>query len=196
MKDDNSDITEADRICRFSKLHVMMLDNRFRRLLVNPEKILKDHISPGMTVIDIGCGPGTFTGALAGMTGEEGTVIACDVQEEMIGYARKKYEKKDCPGTIRWHLCESDSLCIKDTEADFALSFFMVHEVPDMNRLFTEVYELLKPGGKYLVAEPVFHVNEEDFNRTIKSAEMAGFVIADRPGISMSRSVILLKEIS
>jgi len=37
------------------------LDNSFRRWLHNPQKILKPYIKEGMTVLDLGCGPGVFT---------------------------------------------------------------------------------------------------------------------------------------
>jgi len=36
------------------------LDNSVRRLLKNPQKILKPYIKEGMTVLDLGCGPGFF----------------------------------------------------------------------------------------------------------------------------------------
>jgi len=62
----------------------MMLDNGFRKLFQNPAKILGSYIWPGMTVIDIGFGPGTFTLTMAKMVGEKGTVKAIDVQSEMV----------------------------------------------------------------------------------------------------------------
>ena len=41
------------------------LDNGFRRFLHKPEKILSPFIREGMTVIDMGCGPGHFTLGIA-----------------------------------------------------------------------------------------------------------------------------------
>ncbi len=37
------------------------LESPFRRLLQNPGRILKKYIRQGMTVLDLGCGPGFFT---------------------------------------------------------------------------------------------------------------------------------------
>jgi len=37
------------------------LDNRIRRWLQNPQKILRLYIAEGMTVLDVGCGPGFFS---------------------------------------------------------------------------------------------------------------------------------------
>ena len=37
------------------------LDNRFRRLLQNPQKILVNYVQEGMTALDLGCGSGFFS---------------------------------------------------------------------------------------------------------------------------------------
>ena len=60
------------------------LDNRFRRWLQDPRKILSPHIKEGMTVLDLGCGPGYFTIDIAQMVGKSGRVIAADLQEGML----------------------------------------------------------------------------------------------------------------
>ncbi len=182
----------AGDLCRYSRLHVLLLDNGFRRFFQNPEKILGAYIRPGMTVIDLGCGPGAFTRAMAEMVGAEGTVIAADVQSEMLECARKRCDRHGPGSRICWHRNSPDSLGI-DRPADFVLSFHMVHEVPDQDRLLQEVFATLKPGGRYLVAEPVFHVSEPAFDRMLEAAFRAGFRIEGRPEISMSRAVLLKK---
>jgi ubiquinone/menaquinone biosynthesis C-methylase UbiE len=192
METAQSEKAPAGDLCRYSRMHVLMLDNGFRRFFQNPEKILGAYVRSGMTVIDIGCGPGAFTRAMAEMVGAKGTVIATDVQSEMLHCARKKCDRYGLGSRILWHRNSPDSLGI-DQPADFVLSFHMVHEVPDQDRLLQEVFATLKPGGTYLVAEPVFHVSESAFNRTLESAVRAGFGIEERPEISMSRAVLLKK---
>jgi ubiquinone/menaquinone biosynthesis C-methylase UbiE len=192
METSLSEKNPAGDLCRYSYLHVLMLDNVFRRFLQNPVKILKGYIRPGMTVIDIGCGPGTFTFAMAEMVGENGTVIATDVQSEMLQYAKKKSNRHGPSSRITWHQNSPDCLGIEQN-ADFALSFHMVHEVPDQDRFLREVFSIIKSGGKYLVAEPTFHVSELAFSKTLENAVQAGFMIEDRPEISMSCAVLLVK---
>ncbi|MBU2481355.1 MAG: SAM-dependent methyltransferase, partial [Proteobacteria bacterium] len=51
-----------------------ILDNFFRRILQNPEKIVKEYIGNGDTVIDLGCGPGFFSIEMAKMVGTTGKV--------------------------------------------------------------------------------------------------------------------------
>ncbi|MBK7711908.1 MAG: methyltransferase domain-containing protein [Bacteroidales bacterium] len=60
------------------------LDNFLRRLMHKPAKILSPFIKEGMTVLDMGCGPGFFTAELARLVGEKGKVIAADLQQEML----------------------------------------------------------------------------------------------------------------
>ena len=55
------------------------LDNKFRRLLHNPKKILLPYIQQGMTVLDVGCGPGFFSIDMAKFVGNNGRVIAADM---------------------------------------------------------------------------------------------------------------------
>jgi len=182
----------AGELCRYSPLHVLMLDNGLRRFFQDPRKILSGYIRPGMTVIDIGCGTGTFTLPVAEMVGEKGTVIAADVQREMLEHARKKSERSGLGSRLLWHNNSPDNLGV-DRPVDFALSFNMVHEVQDPEQLFREVFQILRPGGKYFVIEPVFHVSERAFRQTLAIATSAGFRIQERPAVSLSRAALLGK---
>ena len=60
------------------------LDIQLRKLIQNPGKILKPFIKEGMTVMDLGCGPGFFTIEMARMVGKNGNVTAVDLQEGML----------------------------------------------------------------------------------------------------------------
>ena len=81
-------MTDSSRI--YSWKIAFVLDNPIRRLIHDPQKILGGYIEPGQTVLDLGCGPGTFSIVMAKMVGESGKVIAVDVQEEMLQILRKK----------------------------------------------------------------------------------------------------------
>ncbi|EHQ35277.1 class I SAM-dependent methyltransferase [Methanoplanus limicola] len=182
-----------EKLCRYSFTHTFMLDNRIRKFFQNPKKILSEYITQGMTIIDLGCGPGTFTCAMAELAGGKGTVIGCDLQYEMLRYAEKRCRRTGPESRIIWHRSSPERTGI-EKKADFILSFYMVHEVSDRNSFLVEVYDMLKPKGKYLIAEPKFHVTETAFQKTIESAEDAGFTAEEYPQISMSRAVILSKR--
>ena len=48
-------------------------DNRLRRLLYKPEMVLKPYVNPGMTLLDLGCGMGFFSIAMASLAGDTGS---------------------------------------------------------------------------------------------------------------------------
>ena len=107
----------------------------------------------------------------------------------------KRAKKADLYDRIETIKCSETSLEISSIkeEIDFALTFAVVHEVPDRNKLFSEILTVLKPGGMLLIAEPKGHVTENDFHDTMVTAQSAGFSIALKPEIGKSHSVLLKK---
>ena len=107
-------------ICRHSPFTAWMLDNWIRRLFQDPKKIVGEYVKEGATAIDIGCGPGMFTLAMAEKVGETGRVIAVDVQQEMLDAVRVKSGKRNLASRIRFHRSEPDRIGITE-KADFIL---------------------------------------------------------------------------
>ncbi len=168
------------------------LDNRIRRWLQSPQKILKPYIKEGMTVLDMGCGPGFFSIDLAQMVGNSGRVIACDLQEGMLEKLRDKVKGTEYEGRIIPHKCEENKIGVSE-KVDFVLAFYMVHEVPNQEKFFSEIAALLKPNGQVFLAEPPFHVSRRAFEETIRKAQDAGLRPVERPKVLLSKAVILKK---
>ena len=166
------------------------LDNFLRRMLHKPLKILRPYIKEGMTVLDMGCGPGFFTDELARLVGEKGKVIAADLQQEMLDKMIHKVSSFGLEKRVLPHKCQSESTGIAN-KADFILIFWMVHEVPDQQKFIEEMKSLLNPGGKILIAEPIIHVTGRAFSEMVARIESAGLQIIDRPEIAFSRSLLL-----
>ena len=166
------------------------MDNPIRRLIHNPQKILGEYIEPGQTVLDVGCGSGTFSIAMAKMVGESGKVIAVDVQEEMLKIVREKAAQQGLESRIVTHKSDLDRIGISEM-VDFALAFYMVHEVPNAEAFLKEIGSVLKPKGKLLIVEPMFHVSATAFEKTIEVARQAGLSPISEPKISFSRSKLL-----
>lgn len=174
--------------------HAGMLDHPVRRLLQSPKRIVGAYVREGDRVLDIGCGPGYFTRAMARMVGESGCVVAADLQEEMLAMLRELAEKEGLITRIHPHRTQPDTLDLGDTDAfDFVLAFYVVHEVPDTGRFFEEVSGLIRPGGSMLVVEPAHHVSEEEFAQTLAVARAAGLVQEKGPRVLFSRTMLLKK---
>jgi ubiquinone/menaquinone biosynthesis C-methylase UbiE len=181
-----------NRVCPISLAG--SLDNRIRRLIQNPETLLSPYVSEGMTVLDVGCGPGFFTTALAGLAGDSGKVIAADLQEGMLEQLRNKIIGTELEKRILLHQCKPDGIALRE-QVDFILAFYMVHEVPDKESFFKELFSILKPGGQFLFVEPkLFHVSRQAFGETLKKAEEAGFKQAEGPKVRFSWPAILEKQ--
>ena len=166
------------------------LDNSLRRLVHKPRRILEMHISKGMTVLDLGCGPGFFTIEIAKLVGETGKVIAADLQQGMLDKVTGKIRGTHLEQRIEIHKCGEDTIGISQ-KVDFILAFWMVHEVPDQQRMFEEMKSVMNPGGRIMIIEPKFHVTEKSFNKMIVRLESAGLKIIESPKVCLSRTVLL-----
>jgi 2-polyprenyl-3-methyl-5-hydroxy-6-metoxy-1,4-benzoquinol methylase len=169
-----------------------LFDNPLRRLIHDPVKILGPYVRPGMTVLDIGCGMGFFSLGMARLVGDSGKVFSLDMQPEMLRIVEKRARRKGLSGRIETHLTDGDSLGVQ-VPVDFALCFWMVHEVPDQTSFFTELHSSLRPGAHLFITEPGMHVTAENLETSVKVAIEAGFVEAARPQVRMSRAVVLKK---
>ena len=172
------------------------LASPLRKLFQNPQKILSPYVENGMKVLDIGCAMGFFSLPLARMVGSKGKVICVDVQEKMIRSLEKRARKAGFSNRIETRTCYHNSLGMDDLkeEVDFALASAVVHEVPDASGFFSEIYETMKPNGKFLVIEPKGHVSKKHFEITVSAAEQKGFKILERPRTGRSHVVLLGKE--
>jgi len=179
-----------DRVCPVEKAD--SLDTRLRRWMQNPKRIVGPFVQRGMTVLDIGCGPGFFTIDMARMVGETGRVIAADLQEGMLRKVEDKIQGTTLRERVVLHQCEEDKVGVSEP-IDFALAFYVVHEVPDQEALFREIAGVLKPGGKLLIVEPPFHVSKEAFERTLGNAQGAGLRLDKRPRILFNKAALLEK---
>jgi len=118
------------------------LTNIFRRMAHNPARILSPFIRVGDTVLDIGSGPGYFTVPMARMVGDRGLVFAVDIQPKMLEKTRRRAERAGVAGRIRLVLATTKTLGLQ-IKADFALVFWMAHEVDDLERFFSVVEDVL-----------------------------------------------------
>jgi len=169
------------------------IDNRFRRLIHKPEQILTGHIQPGMTAMDFGCGMGFFAIPMARLVGSRGRVLAVDLQQKMLDVLRKRAAKAGVADRIDTRRCEAESVGVLQT-MDFVLAFYSVHEVPNQQRLLSEIHGCLCSQGKLLVVEPIGHVTASAFQRTLSLAKEAGFELQDHPRIRLSHAALLGKE--
>ena len=169
------------------------LDNSVRKLVQNPQKILKPYIKDGMTVLDVGCGPGFFSVEIAKMLNGIGKVIAADIQDGMLDKIRKKIKGTTLEQTVELHKSNYDSIGVVE-KVDFVLAFWMIHEVRNQKIFFDELMSILKPNGLIFIIEPKIHVSKKAFKTMVNMLKECGFIIVESPKVFFSRTIILTKK--
>ena len=170
-----------------------VIDNPLRRWLHKPEEIFGQLIKPGFTVVELGCGSGPFTIALAQMVGTSGRVIAADLQPAMLAKVQRRVQQAGMQDRVVLHVCGREHVGLS-VRVDFVLAFWMVHEVPNATALFAELREALNPHGKLLLVEPRLHVGRKHFEREVLAALEAKLELLARPMVRLSRAALFEKR--
>lgn len=126
------------------------------------------------------------------MVGNQGRVIAIDVQQKMLNAVERRVRKTGYPDRLSLMLAKSDKLGIEEP-FDFALAFWMYHEVPNQRRFMSELFNSVRDGKRVLVAEPKMHVKEKPFQKSMDVALAVGFSMVNSPSIWLSRTALLEK---
>ncbi|EXI81939.1 MAG: Demethylmenaquinone methyltransferase [Candidatus Accumulibacter appositus] len=115
----------------------------------DPDGIVGElRIESGMTVVDLGCGDGYFTAAIARRLGP-GRVIGLDLDPAMLEQA-----KAACDGNSNcdWLLGDAMELSrLIDSPVDYVWMANTFHGVPDKTALSKEVAAVLLPAARFAI---------------------------------------------
>ncbi|MFX0147641.1 MAG: class I SAM-dependent methyltransferase [Candidatus Hodarchaeota archaeon] len=125
-----------------------LIDNPIRRrFLQKPEKIAERmNLKPGMTVIEIGPGKGSYTKVVAEKVMPNGTVYAIDIQESVITRLKKRIEDEKIPNIIP-KVDDVYNLSFEDNSVDRIFAIACLPEIPKPIETLQEFKRILKPNG-------------------------------------------------
>lgn len=118
------------------------------------KKFLKElKVALGEFALDLCCGTGDITIALAKQVGPSGNVIGLDFNQEMLDLAEQKIRQQDLQKEIQLKQGDAMELPYPDQSFDTVTIGFGLRNVPDANQVLKEIYRVLKPTGKVGVLE-------------------------------------------
>ena len=84
-----------------------------RHLVERPERMLRHHVKPGMTVLDVGCGDGLYSIGMARLVGSSGRVISVDLRAEAIEALKKRVAGSPLSRRIEPRLCSERTVRVR-----------------------------------------------------------------------------------
>jgi len=137
----------------------MSLAFKFRDLFSPRGRILEEvGIEPGSTVLDYGCGPGSYTAAASEMVGESGTVFALDIQPLAVRKVRQLASKKKLDNVEA--ILSDCQTGLPGNSVDVVLLYDTFHALDEQDAVLGELHRVLKPGGTLSFSD--HHMNEDE----------------------------------
>jgi ubiquinone/menaquinone biosynthesis C-methylase UbiE len=156
-------------------------ENVRREILTDMGNVCQGRDPKSMKVLEIGCGSGRITRALAEIFGE---VYAVDISGEMIRQAREAL--KNNPNAHVFQNSGSDLAVLGDVQVDFAFSYIVFQHIPSrevIQSYVREVHRLLRPGGLFK-----FQVQGDATMLTTPEDTWLGVPFSDEDAVAMAET--------
>ncbi len=158
------------------------LTSGLRRAIQPPDKVVEwAGIRPGMTVLELGPGPGAFTLEAARRVGPNGRVVAVDIEPRMIELLKGAVERAGVTN-VEPRVADAYHLPVPDSSVDLAFMVGVLAEIPDRRRALTELRRVLKPEGILSIGEIVFDPDYPRRSTEVRWSVEAGFRLVDSHG--------------
>lgn len=160
-----------------------LIDNPLRRRFIQKPETIADrmHIEPGMTVLEIGPGKGSYTIAVAKRVQPGGKVYAVDIQEAVIRKLEQRLRREKVDNVIP-RVDDAYDLGFPDRSIDRVFAVACLPEIPEPVRALKEFHRVLKDNGLVSFSELL---PDPDYPRRVTMinwAEKAGFTVSASHG--------------
>lgn len=131
-----------------SDLHfiVMSVGYKLRDFLLPRRNVIKEAgIKPGYTVLDYGCGPGSYVMAASSLVGKSGKVYALDIHPLAIQRVKNIVAKRQLTNVVAF--TSGGETGLEEASTDVVLLYDTFHDLSDPQGVLTELHRVLKSGG-------------------------------------------------
>ena len=168
----------------------------YRSRVQPPSMIIKAmNARSGMEVVELGCGSGYYTVAVAKAIQPAGLVFAVDIQQGMLDKLEARMKEEGVNNIIPVLADAEGDVPLDDGVADAVFSVTVLPEIPDPPKALLQVKRLLKDDGVFVNAEFVL---DPDFPRrktVVNWATEAGFLLKRQFGNPL-RHVLVFSKIN
>lgn len=186
----NSDDLATSACCPVESISSNLIKNALKEI---DKEILSRYYGCGspipplldnLTVLDLGCGSGRDSYVVSKLVGEKGKSIGIDMTENQLKVANKHIKNQtkrfgfNSPNIefINGYIEDLKSAGIDDNSIDVVISNCVINLSPDKEKVFSEIFRVLKPGGELYFSD-VFtdrRVPEEISSNTLLVDECLG----------------------
>ncbi len=134
-----------------SILHHFLFRPGYMMLMEEMARWRLSHAGP-FDLLDIGCGTGEMAGILAAACWPV-TYIGLDYSPSMCATATEKARAGGCPNRVIFVGGDSEHLPLADACVEFVICANSFHHYPHQQAVVSEVYRILKPGGRFILVD-------------------------------------------
>ncbi len=157
-----------------------MLYNPVRKFFTNRIRIIRDAcITADSVVLEVGCGNGFFTEALAQVARK---VIAVEVQKEMAEKLSMSLDQAGSQPSIEIHVKDISELSPPAGSVDVAFLYYSFHEIKNQDAAAAVIARAVKSGGILALYEPTMEVGNKLMDQSIGIFEKHGFIAPFKKG--------------
>jgi arsenite methyltransferase len=132
-------------------------------------------LRPGERVLDVGSGPGLLVAEMAPAVGPAGHVTGIDISDPMLTLGQRRCADLGRAGRASFVKADATALPFADASFDVAVSTQVYEYVADLPSALTELYRVLRPGGRALILDTdwdsiVWHATDPDLMRRMLAA--------------------------